>query len=131
MMVEDILLAIVLFILGCMALFALVGLVTTSNRRMNCYVFDHKDWKRWRYIQKKMAFCLCRVRDNGDRLEFDFIPSEPKLFPCGIYSLFYHKEERMCTLWLGDECILSMYDEYNPRKTAQMLEDIIKEYVFK
>lgn len=112
-----------IIILGILA-FGIISLILVSNLKSYCYVYLHKEWKQWKYIQEHISSEIFLKYDTDQYVEFKFIPKNSKLFLENEYSLYYCKKDKLCFLCTIEECILSKYDKYNSRKTAKLIEEL-------
>lgn len=121
---ENIILNILWIIILGMLAFGIISLILVSNPKSYCYVYLHKEWKQWKYIQKHISSEVFLKYDDDQYAEFKFIPKNSKLFLENEYSLYYCKKDKLCFLSTIEECILSKYDKYNSRKTAELIEKL-------
>lgn len=121
---ENIILIILSIILVSIFTFCVISLIIISNNKFYCYIYLHKEWKQWKYIQKHINSEVFLKYDADQYVEFKFIPKNSKLFLENEYSLYYCKKDKLCFLCTIEECILSKYDKYNSRKTAELIEEL-------
>ena len=105
----------------CLVLLLIMFIIFTF-RSVECFFFYHKDWKRWKYMQKHINNFeyLKKVKYYaGEIYVFKFISDNYKLFPGNEYEFIIFPTS--CGLISKNSIILSDYDKYNANKIRNLL----------
>lgn len=93
---ENIILNILWIIILGMLAFDIISLILVSNHKSYCYVYLHKEWEQWKYIQKHISSEVFLKYDADEYIEFKFTPKNSKLFLENEYYLYYCKKDKLC-----------------------------------
>ena len=107
--------------------------IIMNNNKWYCKYYLKDEWNRWKYIQdhidnikfSEVNYC---VDDETLYCNFNFKVDDinQKLFEDNEYYINLNYNTGLCAVFSKDDCILSTYDEYNSKKTAMLLCDILK-----
>lgn len=109
------------FILYLVLLFIIF--VICTFRSVECFLFYHKDWKRWKYMQKHInnfEYLEKNKYYDGDIYVFKFTSNNYKLFPETEYKFIIFPTT--CGLISKNDIILTDYDKYNANKVRNNLK---------
>ena len=104
-----------------------------SNNKWYCKYYCKDDWNRWKYIQDHIDnIKLIKIDYDNDSatlmcyFKFKVDDVNQKLFEDKEYYITFHYNTGLCYVLSKNECILSTFDEYNSKKTAMLLCDMLK-----
>lgn len=109
------------FILYLVLLLFIIFVICTFQS-VECFLFYHKDWKRWKYMQKHINDFeyLEKVKYSaGDAYIFKFTSNNYTLFPKNKYKFIIFPTS--CGLISTNDIILTDYDKYNANKVRNLL----------
>ena len=107
--------------------------IIMNNNKWYCKYYLKDDWNRWKYIQDhidNIKFSEVNYYVDDESLYCNFIfeidDINQKLFDDYEYYIKLNCNTDLCAVFSKDDCILSTFDEYNSKKTAMLLCDILK-----
>lgn len=101
---------IVLGILIGLLIVAFLGLFVCFNKKLYCYVFEHKDWKLWNYFIK-----------NYDQFKFEEHGILSDVYTFGDYYAHVWKHDGGVSVHKGVECILCSFIECKSKEFKKLL----------
>lgn len=140
--VTMILIAIMLVFVVGMFIKSTIELIIYSNNKWYCKYRLKDEWNRWKYIQDhinnikfikvddKIKFIKVDYYYYDETLycnfKFEIDDVNQKLFDDNEFYINLNCNTGLCAVFSKDDCILSTFDEYNSKKTAMLLCDILK-----
>ena len=107
--------------------------IIINNNKWYCKYRLTDEWNRWKYIQNhidNIKFSEVNYYDDDETLyckfKFEIDDINQKLFDDIEYYIHLNCNTGLCYVFSKDDCILSTFDEYNSKKTAMLLCDILK-----
>ena len=107
--------------------------INMNNNKRYCKYYLKDEWNRWKYIQEhidniKFSEINYYVDDESLYCNFNFKVDDinQKLFDDNEYYIKLNCNTGLCAVFSKDDCILTTFDEYNSKKTAMLLCDILK-----
>ena len=107
--------------------------IILNNNKWYCKYYCKDDWNRWKYIQNHMDnIKLIKVDYYNDDESlmcyfiFEIDDVNQKLFDDKEYYITLNYNTGLCFVLNKNECLLSTFDEYNCKKTAMLLCDMLK-----
>ncbi len=106
----------------------LIALVTVVIKTLYCFVFEHKDWKKWKEIYKLLP--------SSSLVNHDIFEAEHSYLNCYVFhipivdsigcpvNVYYWENLNIVSVYLENGgCYLSSFDTYHVRKALEIIKN--------
>lgn len=108
--------------------------VIASNCALYCFIFEHKDWKRWEEI--------CKLLPNSSLIKHNVFDDKHSHLNCYVFhipivdsigcpvNVYYWENKNIVSVHhLGDRgCYLCDFDTYHVKKALEIIRHKLNEY---
>jgi len=116
-----------------LVIISLIALVIVAIKPLYCFVFEHKDWKKWKEILKLLP--------SSSLVNHDMFEVEHSYLNCYVFhipivdsfgcpvNVYYWENLNAVSVHLEDgECYLSIFDTYHGKKALKIIKHKLNEY---
>lgn len=112
-----------------LVIITLIALITVVNDALYCFIFEHKDWKKWKEILKLLPSSSL-VKHTIFEGEHSYLNSYVFHIPivdsigCPV-NIYYWENKNIVSVHLEDgKCYLSDFDTYHVNKAIEIIKQL-------